>query len=226
MIGLVAIFAAVIYSIIIPEVTITTTDIPVAVEQPKPSAIKPLEVAAVQKPVQFSGRLELKTGNRPEVAAFINKAIEFNVTSVRQVAAGPDMLKESHTLSCSRKDLRLLIDDLGTIWDKINSATLFIDTADPEGQIEIDAVTPEQLIEIAKQDSLETQIKTAKYFAAVNSITESSPGREVMVAIEDSAPPLLTIPKPVLTSNNKPVTKAADEAEQNVLLTIVVTGSK
>jgi hypothetical protein len=227
MIGLVAVFAAVIYSIVIPEVTITTTDIPVAVEtEPQPRV-----VAAAEKPVQFSGRLELKTENLSEVAAFINKAIEFNVPSglsrqqaERQIAAGPDMLKESHTLSCSRQNLRLLMDDLGTIWDKINSATLFIDTGGPEGQIAIDAVTPEQLIEVAEQDNLQMRIKTARFFAAVNSITERSPGREVMVAIEDSAPPLLTIPKPVLTSNEKPVTKTAGEAEQMVLLTIAVTG--
>jgi hypothetical protein len=39
---------------------------------------------------------------------------------------------------------------------------------------------------------------------------------------------LLTIPKPVLTSSEKPITKAATgaEAEQKVLLTIVVTGGE
>jgi hypothetical protein len=38
---------------------------------------------------------------------------------------------------------------------------------------------------------------------------------------------LLTIPKPVLTSSEKPVTTAgAAKAEQKVLLTIVVVGSK
>ncbi|MBN1393031.1 MAG: hypothetical protein JW947_09545 [Sedimentisphaerales bacterium] len=230
MIGLVAVFAAVIYSIVIPEVTFTTTDIPVAVEMEHPEGTEPQPrvVAAVVKPVQFIARLELKTGNRPEVAAFINKAIEFDVPSGRRIAAGPDILKKSHVLSCSRESLKLLMYDLGTIWDKIDSATLFVPdgTSRREGQITIDAVAPEQLIEIAKQDDSQKQIETARFFAAMNKATELTPGKEVQVAIDDIAPRLLTIPKPVLTSNEKPVTKTADQSEQMVFLTIVVTGSK
>jgi hypothetical protein len=105
-----------------------------------------------------------------------------------------------------------------------------------EGQIAVDAVTPEQIIEIVNRDDFESQIKTAKYFAAMNNMAGLSPGKEVLTAIDDSAPRLLTIPKPVLTSgvshpqaeSEKPVTKAAGEtkAEQKVSLTIVIVGSK
>jgi hypothetical protein len=230
MIGLVAVLAAVIYSIVAPEVTI---DMPVAVEQP--AEPHPREVATAGKPaepafarVEFTGRLELKTANLTEVAAFLNKAIELNVPSGERASAGPDKLKESHVLTCSRQNLRTLLDDLDTIWDKFDSATLFVDTGWPEGQLIIDAVTPEQIIEIARQDDFQTQVKTAKFFAAMNNIAERTPGKEVLVAIDNSTPRLMTIPKPVLTSSEKPVTKAAGEpkAEQKVLLTIVVTGSE
>jgi hypothetical protein len=229
MIALVGVLAVVIYSILAPEVT--TTNMPVAVEQPQPTKTQPREVAIAEKPAEitpFTGRLELKTSSLPEVAAFLNKAIEYNISSDRHSAALPAEAGESHTLVCSRQNLKLLLDDLGTIWDKIDSATLFIDTGRPQGQIVVDAVTPEQIIEIAKQNNFQTQIKTAKFFAAMNNMTERLPGKEVMVAIEDSAPRLLTIPKPVLTSSEKPVTKATTgtEAEQKVLLTIVVTGSQ
>jgi anti-sigma factor RsiW len=241
MIGLVAVLAALIYSIIASDVT--TTDKPVAVER-KPAAAQPREVAAVEKPIhrkvspsggqttlaemKFSGRLELKTSSPSEVAAFINKAIEYNIPSDERTAAVPGKLRESHALICSRQNLKLLLDDLDTIWDKIDSATLFVQTNRPEGQIAIDAVAPEQIIEIAKQDDFETQIKTAKYFAAMNNMAERSPGKEVMVAIDNSAPGLITIPKPVLTSSEKPITKTAGgiKVEQKVLLTIVVVGSE
>lgn len=239
MIALVAVLAAVIYSIVAPQAVYNK---PVAVKQRQPSEIQPKEsepavmVATAEKPIgqttpaeaKFSGRLELKTSSPSEIAAFLNKAIELNVPSDRQTAAGTERLKESHVLACSRQNLRALIDELGTVWDKIDSATLFIETDRPEGQIVIDAVAPEQIIEIAKQNDFQSQIKTAKYFAAMNNIAERSPGKEVMVAIDNSAPALITIPKPVLTSSEKPVTKAAGaaKAEQQVLLTIVVTGSE
>jgi hypothetical protein len=228
MIGLVAVLAAVIYSIVAPQVV---TNKPVAVEQRRPAVLQPREVVTAEKPAalaeaKFAGRLELKTSSPSEVAAFINKAIEYNIPSDERTAAVPGKLRESHVLICSRQNLKLLLDDLDTIWNKIDSATLFVQTDRPEGQIVIDAVAPEQIIEIAKQDDFETQIKTAKYFAAMNNMAELSPGKEVMVAIDDSTPRLLTIPKPVLTSSEKPVTKPSAQTEDSrkVHLTITVVG--
>jgi len=228
MIGLVAVLAAVIYSIVAPQVV---TNKPVAVE--RPAAAKPREVAAVVKPaetalprVEFTGRLELKTSSPSEVAAFINKAIEYNIPSDERTAAVSGKLRESHVLICSRQNLRSILADLGTIWDKFDSATLFIETDRPEGQIVVDAVAPEQIIEIAKQDDFETQIKTAKYFAAMNNMAKLSPGREVLTAIDNSSPDLITIPKPVLTSSEKTIKKPPAQAEdsQKVHLTITVVG--
>jgi hypothetical protein len=227
MIALVGVLAAVIYSIVAPQVTI---DMPMAVEKPGPA----VTVATAEKPVEpalaetrFTGRLELKTTSPVEVAAFINKAIEYNIPSDQRSAAVPGKLGESHTLVCSRQNLRALLDELNTVWDKIDSAVLLVNTDRPEGQIVVDAVTPEQISEIAKQDNSQTQIKTAKFFAAINNMAELAPGKDVMVALDNSAPALLTIPKPVLTSSEKPVTTAGEtKAKQQVLLTIVVTGSE
>lgn len=253
MIGLVAVLAAVIYSIVAPQVV---TNKPVAVEQwQQPSGEHKTQksepaviVATAEKPIhrkvspsggqttlaemKFSGRLELKTSSPSEVAAFINKAIEYNIPSDERTAAVPGKLRESHVLICSRQNLRSILADLGTIWDKFDSATLFIETDRPEGQIVVDAVTPEQIIEIAKQDDFETQIKTAKYFAAMNNMAERSPGKEVQVAIDNSAPHLITIPKPVLTSgvshpqaeSEKTIKKPPAQAEdsQKIHLTITV----
>jgi hypothetical protein len=236
MIALVGILAAVIYSIVAPQVVINK---PVAVEQRQPTMPQPREFVTAEKPVEtalagveFTGRLELKTSSPSEVAAFLNKAIEFSIPSDQRTTAGPEMLKESHVLACSRQNLRSFLADLGTIWDKFDSATLFIDTGRPEGQIVINTVAPAQIIEIAEQKNFQAQIKTARYFAAMNNMAERLPGKEVQVAIEDSTPrfPLgdasrrLTIPKPVLTSSEKPITKPSAQTEDSrkVHLTITV----
>lgn len=230
MIGLVAILGAVIYSILAPQ---AVTDKPFAVEQPKTQKSEPaVIVATAEKPIgqislagmEFNGRLELKTSSPSEVAAFINKAIERNIPSDGWTAAAPSEPRESHALNCSRQNLRMLLADLGNIWDKFDSATLFVDTDRPEGQVVIDAVAAEQVVEIINQDNFETQIKTAKYFAALNNMAERAPGKEVLTAIDDSSPALLTIPKPVLTSSEKPVEKPAarTEDDQKVHMTIVI----
>jgi hypothetical protein len=218
MIGLVAVLAAVIYSILAPE------SLP---QEAEPAAI----VATAEKPVgqtttaetKFTGRLELKTGSLPEVAAFLNKAIEFNIPSGQRSSAIPGRPRESFALNCGRQNLKLLLDELDTIWDKIDSATLFIQTDRPEGQIVIDAVAPQQIIEIARQDDFETQLKTAKYFAAMNNIAERLPGKEVLAAIGDSTPRLITIPKPVLTSSEKPITKPPVRAEDSRVVHLTIT---
>ena len=219
MIGLVAVLAAVIYSIVAPQTQKSEPAVTVA------TAEKPIRQTTLAE-MKFSGRLELKTGSPSEVAAFINKAIEYNIPSDERTAAVPGKLGESHVLICSRQNLRSILADLGTIWDKFDSATLFIETDRPEGQIVVDAVAPEQIIEIAKQDDFETQIKTAKYFAAMNNMAKLSPGREVLTAIDNSIPDLITIPKPVLTSSEKTIKKPPAQAEdsQKIHLTITVVG--
>lgn len=230
MIGLVAVLAAVIYSIVAPQ---AVTDKPVAIEQWQPPGESEAQksrpsVTVATAGMGFNGRLELKTSNPSEVIAFINKAIEHNIPSDERTASDRSDVRKPHALSCSQQSLRLLLADLVNIWDKFDSATLFVETDRPEEQIVVDAVAAEQIIEIVNQDDYQMQIKAAKYFAMLNNMAELLPGKEVLTAIEDSSSDLITIPKPVLTSSEKPVTKAAGEAqaEQKVLLTIVVTGSK
>jgi hypothetical protein len=211
-----------------PAVTVATA------EKPIHRKVSPSGGKTSLPEMKFSGRLEVKTSNPSEVVAFINRAIEHNIPSDEWTAAGPARLGGLHALSCSRQNLRLLLADLGSIWDKFDSATLFVETDQLGTQIVVDAVTAEQIIEIVNQDDFETQIKATKYFAALNNMTELLPGKEVLTAIDNSSPDLITIPKPVLTSGvshpqaeseeiiKKPPGRATDS--QKVQLTIVVVG--
>lgn len=58
--------------------------------------------------------------------------------------------------------LNLLLADLENVWDKFDSATLFVDTDRAGGEVVVETVTAGQVAEIANQDGLESRIEVAK----------------------------------------------------------------
>jgi len=225
MLGLVAILTVVIYTIVAPE---TVPQRPIAVERRE----QPLKVDVVKPEptmvaVPFSGRLELRTSYLPAVVAFINRAIEDNIPSDEWIASDQSNVKEPHALVCSRESFNLLLAELGNIWNKLDSAALFVDTEVFGEQIIVDAVTTRQIAGIVNQNDSKKRVELAKDFAVLNGIAEHLPGKEILTAIDDNTVGLITPPKPVLTSNQKTIKKSTTrtEANRNVHLTITVTGS-
>ena len=224
MIALVAVLAAVIYSIIAPESVI---DEPLATEQwlypelqkPAPDVMEAFAERHSDKTV-FSGKLVLKTNEPYKVVAFISTAIERTIPLEEQIPATTEM-----ELSCSRQNFNSFMTEMGKIWNKFDSATLIVNTNLPEQQVAVAAVVPEQILEIANQDELETRIKAAQYFASLNNMTTITPGKNTMLASGETDTDLTTIPKPVLTSGaNRPSaeTTKQTEPEHKVVLDIVV----
>ncbi|MHC4423490.1 MAG: anti-sigma factor family protein [Planctomycetota bacterium] len=237
MIGLVAVLGAVVYTIVAPE---GVTDKPLAVEdwrQPrgKVEAGKPAPdlTASAEKTIAqispavavFDGRLELKTSDLVAVDAFINRAIEDNGL-LEKVSVEAEGDRSVYALSCSRGALSLLLADLESVWDRLDSATLFVETDQVGEQVVVGAVAAEQVVEIVNQDSLEERVEVAKDFGVLNKMSELLPGKEIFAAIEDRGPELITIPKPVLTSSEKALKQAVSQEEDKgeVHLTIVVAG--
>jgi len=199
MLGLVGILTAVVYTIVAPQ---PVTQGPVAIERRDlPPIIEVVEPAPRLIAAPFSGRLELQTNYLPAVVAFINRAIEENIPSDEWIASGRSDVREPHALICSSESFNLLSAELGNIWDKLDSATLFVDTEVFGQRIVVDAVTAEQIAGIVNQDDSKRRIEVAKG--------------------------LIIPPKPVLTSNQKTITKAVTvtETDKNVHLTITVTAS-
>ena len=131
MIGLVAIFGGVIYTIVAPDA----------------------DYRAVPT-MAFNGRLELKTKALMEVDAFINRAIEDNELSdcVSLKSRGN---RRVYSITCSREDLNLLLADLANIWERFDSSTLFVEAKPPADQVVVNGVSAEQiakLITIPKPD--------------------------------------------------------------------------
>ncbi len=241
MVALVAVLGVVIYTILGPE---GSSERPMAADDLKLPA-KKIEVepegaaqrlmAKAEKPTEglerflkgFSGRLELKTRTLIAADASVNRAIEDSGLA-RYVVSRRDGGQRVYTVAGSREAVNLLLSDLANIWERFDSTRLLVETGQADEGVVVDNVKTEQIAEIIKQDSPEGRIRVAKDIAAFNRIGEQLPGKEIFAAISYESGDLLTIPKPVLTSSEKPITKPASraEAEQKVLLTIVVAGSE
>jgi hypothetical protein len=226
MFGLVALLAAVVYSIIAP----TIPQGPVAVERQdnlvRIDLTDPIPVTVVAAP--FSGRLELKTNTLPAVVGFINRAIEENIPSDEWIASDQSEIREPHALICSSESFNLLLTQLDNIWDKLDSVTLSVDTEVFGRKVVVGAVTTEQIADIVSQDDSTRRIEVAKGFAVLNNVAENLPGREVLAAIDNTTVSLITPPKPVLTWDEKTTNKVASKpgAIKNIHLTIMVTDSR
>ncbi len=239
MIGLVAVLAAVVYTIVAPE---TATKGPVAVEPvsgpgaakyetavkgSKPgtavSAGKSVAAAAEIGP-GFVGRLELTTSRPHRVAAFVNKAIEaggFLNQAYQTTATAPSIV-------CGRDDLALFFEELEGIWAAVDSARLFVETGQGANPVVVNDISLEQIMKVIGRDSFEESIRLAGDFAFLNSMADLVPGKELLVAVEPKAAGLMTAPKPTLTSSaglpREPVDRAG--AEGNVYLSIVIVGEQ
>jgi len=231
MVGLVAVLAALVYTIVAPEDVVDRSVAIEAWEQPIQEGLGSAIPATAEKPKSqislamagFNGRLEFKTGTLIAVSAAINRAIEDNGL-LEKVAVKAEADKSIYALTCSRQALNLLLADLEAIWKRFDSATLFVETGVFDGQVVVEDVTTEQIADIANQGNFDKRIEVAKDFALLNRTAKLLPGREILAAIDDSGPDLLTIPKPVLTSSEKKIKKPAGQTkdEKEVHLTIVV----
>jgi hypothetical protein len=225
MLGLVAILIAVVYSIIAP----TVPGRPVTAERPDmPPVIDLAEPApAIVVAAPFSGRLELQTNILPAIVGIINRAIEENVPSDEWIASDQSKIREPYSVVCSIESFNLLLARLDDIWDKLDAATLFVDTEVFGQRIVVDAVTIEQIAGIINQDDSAKRIEVAKDFAVLNNVEENLPGKQIMAVIDNTTIDLMTPSKPVLTWDEKTTKQlpSSTKAIKNIHLRITVTDS-
>jgi len=224
-VGLVAILASVIYTILAPQ---HTPQHPIIATHTPPAIIEPVKSTPTTMAAQFNARLELQTSTFIEVDASINRAIADNdfldCTSLTRQSDSSEYI-----LTCSPKGLNLLLADLESVWGRLDLATLLVQTREFGHPVAVNAVTPQQIGEIAGQDSLEKSIETAKDFDVLNNMVELLPGKEVTIAINDRTSALVTtpgIPKPVLTGWPKTIKKSTSQpalggAKVSLAITVV-----
>ena len=127
--------------------------------------------------------------------------------------------KGVYALSCSPAALGLLLTDLDYIWQRLDSATLFLETDQFGEQIAVGAVDTQQIENIIEQKTLTERIEVANDLALLNSTTRLLPGKELFAAIEGESINLLTSIKPVLIS---PEDRNLPVSERKAHLTIVI----
>jgi hypothetical protein len=232
-IGLVGIMGAVVYKIVEPAKTTT----PIAAVQPSPAvgpAIIPVEtkkaiaVAAAENSTSIGlYSLQLQTADFTAVDAYVNKLLEESPW-LRYEATKDQPGKSAYRILCSRGGLEAMMSDLATVWSKFDSTTLIVRTDNVGQYVTVASVKPEQIADIARQDTIDGRVKLAKDFAMLNSVERIMPGEKMLAATERSMPELTTIPKPVLTSGDKNTVTAPKGAwdQVQVDLNIVVTGHK
>ncbi len=216
MVALMAVLAVVVYTIVAPP----------AVPE-GPSAAKDSRTAEIIQPVQavlakFNGRLELKTAAFKEMDAFIDRAIAENgfveCTGIERLGD-----RTTYILTCGHGGLNRLLERLEKNWARLDSAALFVET-DLFGQpVVVEAVTTDQIAELAAQAASQDTVRVARDLALLNSLTEQLRAGAVLVPSE-AVPDLIGVARPVMTGR-RTVEKAAVD-QPNMELAIVLTRSR
>jgi hypothetical protein len=177
-------------------------------------------VERVVSRAEFRGTLELKTSEFAAVDSVLNRAFENNSLSDSLISQR-NTNRCVYSLSCTKESLDNLLDDLSSSWNKLDSTRLFVSTGIFGEPIEIDAINPDQVTEMADQVESGEIIALAKDYAIINKMTERSPGRGVLPFVEDSVSGL--IPIPVITRKTIDKATSSEEGEKTVNLTIVLS---
>ncbi|MGA2678538.1 MAG: hypothetical protein ABSF37_04445 [Sedimentisphaerales bacterium] len=237
-IGVVGIMAAVVYKIVGPEETPT----PIVAMKSAP-AIKPATMPVAAKPQETEKAvvvaaaedttsvgmysLQLQTADFAAVDAYVNKLLEESPW-LRYEATKDQPGRSEYKILCSRGGLEAMMSDLATVWSKFDSTTLIVHTDNLGQYITVASVKPEQVADIARQDTIDNRVKLAKDFAVVNSVSQIMPEEKMLAMTDRSLSDLTTIPKPVLTSGDKSTVTAPKGAWDKIQvdLNIIVAGHK
>ena len=225
MIALVGILAGVIYTIMAPE-TASVPPVMVADRQPTANIGVPGSARGAVVASEFNGRLELRTSSLAQVDAIINTAIAENGLSDTIDDVRKPNERIIHYVRCSREALNSLLAGLAEVWPRLDSAAMFVDTEVFAGQVAVNDVTAEQIVEIIDQDNPEKRVALARDFGLLNNVAAQLPAGEILSAIEGEAPTLITTPKVMITggdfeTNPKPASKMEDD--KTIRLTVVVS---
>ena len=203
---LVAVLAAVVYTILAP--------------QKGPTIAGTNTIGPAVTEAGFTGTLELKTTDLTAAAAKIDEAVVKH-SLAEHVTGDTQPESRSYVFNASRKALAPLLGDLAAAWPAVASASLSVKTEQFGHNVVVNDVRPEQLAEIVAQNDFERRIKAAKYFAVLNSINDISPVNQGYASDSGN---LSIPPKPELTKGHKKDDKPADKKQEQLAhLTIVLT---
>ena len=241
MIGLVAILATVIYTIVKPQpkpqrtLTVKTSQ-PTAeiILAPKTNLKAPAEQKQqiAKAPLienLFTGRLELKTRYIADAEKIIVNAAKQNNLSDNFISVEAE--NNVFILKCSKKALASLLVDINSLWVDIDSAKLFVDCPQTSQTAAVDSVTAQQIADIANQETDKKRVEIAKAFSFLNNLSVTSTEKSPLATLDRDYSDILVlpnaIPKPILTSSAETGKKyiSRTDTQQEVTLAIVLLDS-
>ncbi len=230
MIGLLGLFAAVVYKIAGPQKEAPQMFAAQPVPEPKTQPQPPLmaqPVGDVTPDVADVGfySLRLATGDFVGVDAFINKMLD--ESPWLEYDAAKDRPGQSvYRIICTRAGLDELVNDLAGVWSKFDSATLVVHGDDVGDYVAVVAVRPEQITDIANEQTHNDRVRLAKDFAVLNDAEQLMPAKKILAYLETDYTELINIPRPALTSAEQRVPPLDSSDKICVDLTIEVKGHK
>jgi hypothetical protein len=177
-----------------------------------------LGVGEIVTNVEFRGTLELKTSEFAAVDSVLNRSFKNNGL-MNSFTSEQEQNRRVYSLSCSGESLNRVLNDLGGVWDKLNSTKLSVNTKVFDGYIEIDTITPKQIAEIANQTDSNKTIELSRDYAVLNNIAGRSPGSEILPSIEEGIEDL--IPKPIIAGPDVPAPEV--EGNKTVQMRIILS---
>ena len=157
--------------------------------------------------------LIVHTNDIPAAQAFIQSSLD----EMAIEKSGP---LESDTtgqfdITCSPNQLAMLAQNLNSVWHIFSSPTLLLKDNNTGNQQMIESVTIPQLQTVLLEPVISKKLRKASDFASLNRLAKNLPGRDVENALDDMIKSSLTIPKPILTSRQKPPLTGIAIADSN-----------
>jgi hypothetical protein len=126
--------------------------------------------------------------------------------------------KGFYNVRCSRTTAELFVAYLASIWDKFDSATLHVETSQPDVDVVVENISPHQVDDIIAERDFHKAVTLAKNTAALNAMTPDLPGTELAIKTEIES---LPIPKPFLTTGDNKV-KTTTEISEAEMVELVI----
>jgi len=237
MLALISVLALLVFNILKPQSPVQ--DQPAELYQPErarevahdetPAEIPRATVIAISDDVGTESVpivLVLRTAELRAVNSAIGRAIyDSGLLSCTTIERLPN--EHIYSLRCDRQSTAVLASDLRGLWERFDIASLSLARQSFGQQITVDNVTGRQVATILAQRDIESRVRLAEDFAALNAMSAQMPGRDMLASIQGREYDLLTVDKPVLTSSEGRRTSApADQAPkgqaEKISLTIVV----
>jgi hypothetical protein len=228
-IALAVVLAGVVYTIVGPEPTgenYVVSQNWIKEEIPMPESVKTVrEKVASQAPTlkPFRGKLELKTAMFNGVDAFVKRSLVDSGIMLIELPVS-ETYKGFYNIRCSRTTASLFVADLASIWNKFESATLYVETPQPDADVIVENIAAHQVDDIIAERNFEKAVTLAKNTAVLNAMTADLPGIALAMDITVES---LPIPKPVLTAgDNKPKTMTDIDETEMVEMVIHIISSQ